>query len=89
VRWPSCSTWPSGTTVPFDRSAGRIVLVDALDRLLTPFRESAADYAAGTLRGRASSSGWAATSRRCAADAVELDDGHSHPDTHRGVGRRR
>ncbi len=49
----------------FDRSAGRIVLVDGLDRLLTPFKEYAAEYAAGTLAGRGSSSPWAAWSGRC------------------------
>ncbi len=36
----------------FERSAARIVLVDALDRLLTPFRASAAEYAAATLAAR-------------------------------------
>ena len=59
----------------FDRSAGRIVLVDALDRLLTPFRESAADYAAGTLRGRGIELRLGSHVKAVRADAVELDDG--------------
>ncbi len=36
----------------FDRREGRIVLVDGLDRLLTPFKPSASTYAARTLEGR-------------------------------------
>ena len=59
----------------FDRSAGRIILVDGLDRLLMPFKESAADYAAGTLTGAGSNSGSATWSGRCAPTRCELDDG--------------
>jgi NADH dehydrogenase len=59
----------------FDRSAGRIILVDALDRLLTPFRESAADYAAGTLEGRGIELRLGSHVKAVRADAVELDDG--------------
>jgi NADH dehydrogenase len=59
----------------FDRSAGRIILVDALDRLLTPFRESAADYAADTLGGRGVDIRLGHSVRSVRADAVELDDG--------------
>ena len=59
----------------FERSAGRIILVDALDRLLTPFRESAADYAAGTLEGRGIELRLGSHVRTVRADAVELDDG--------------
>ncbi len=36
----------------FDRSLGRIIIVDGLDRLLTAFKPSAAAYAADTLTGR-------------------------------------
>jgi len=63
----------------FDRSAGRIVLVDALDRLLTPFRESAADYAAGTLAGRGIELRLGHLVKAVRADAVELDDGSVIP----------
>ncbi len=59
----------------FDRSAGRIVLVDALDRLLTPFRRSAADYAATTLSGRGVELRLGHLVRAVTADSVELDDG--------------
>ena len=59
----------------FDRSAGRIVLVDALDRLLTPFRESAADYAAATLAGRGVELRLGHLVRAVGDDSVELDDG--------------
>ena len=59
----------------FARSAGRIVLVDALDRLLTPFRESAAQYAADTLSGRGIELRLGQLVRSVRADSVELDDG--------------
>jgi NADH dehydrogenase len=59
----------------FDRSAGRIILVDALDRLLTPFRESAADYAADTLGRRGIELRLGSLVRAVRTDAVELDDG--------------
>ena len=59
----------------FDRSAGRIVLVDALDRLLTPFRESAADYAARTLTDRGVELRLGHLVKSVTADAVVLDDG--------------
>ena len=63
----------------FDRSAGRIVLVDALDRLLTPFRESAADYAATTLSGRGVELRLGRMVKAVHADCVELDDGTAIP----------
>jgi len=63
----------------FDRSAGRIILVDALDRLLTPFRESAADYAAGTLEGRGIELRLGSHVTAVRTDAVELDDGSVIP----------
>ena len=59
----------------FDRSAGRIVLVDALERLLTPFRESAADYAAGTLERRGIELRLGSHVRAVRDDGVEFDDG--------------
>ena len=59
----------------FERSAGRIVLVDGLDRLLTPFKESAAEYAAGTLQGRGIELRLGRMVRAVTADSVELDDG--------------
>jgi len=59
----------------FDREAGRIILVDALDRLLTPFEESAADYAARTLSGRGIELRLGHLVRAVRDDAVELDDG--------------
>ena len=63
----------------FDRAMGRIVLVDALDRLLTPFRESAADYAAGTLEGRGIELRLGRLVKSVDAECVELDDGSSIP----------
>ena len=63
----------------FDRAAGRIVLVDALDRLLTPFRESAAEYAAGTLAARGIELRLGRMVKSVQADSVALDDGSSIP----------
>jgi NADH dehydrogenase len=63
----------------FDRAAGRIILVDALDRLLTPFRESAADYAAGTLAGRGIELRFGHLVKAVHDDSVELDDGSVIP----------
>ena len=63
----------------FNRSAGRIILVDALDRLLTPFRESAAEYAAGTLAGRGIEIRLGQSVKSVRADAVELEDGSVIP----------
>ena len=63
----------------FDRSAGSIVLVDALDRLLTPFQESAAAYAAHTLAGRGIDLRLGHMVKAVRADSVELDDGTSLP----------
>ena len=59
----------------FDRAAGRIILVDALDRLLTPFRESASAYAAETLAGRGIELRLGHLVKAVRADAVELEDG--------------
>ena len=59
----------------FDRSEGRIVLVDGLDRLLTPFREPAAEYAATTLAGRGVELLLGRMVRTVTSETVELDDG--------------
>lgn len=59
----------------FDRSAGRIILVDALDRLLTPFQKSASTYAADTLAGRGIELRLGQLVKTVRADSVELEDG--------------
>ena len=59
----------------FDRSAGRIILVDALDRLLTPFRQSASQYAADTLAGRGIELRLGHLVKVVRDDSVELEDG--------------
>ena len=63
----------------FDRSTGRIILVDGLDRLLTPFKPSAASYAADTLRGRGVELRLGRMVRAVTGDCVELDDGTRIP----------
>jgi len=63
----------------FDRSTGRILLVDGLDRLLTPFKPSAASYAADTLRGRGVELQLGRMVRAVTGDCVELDDGTRIP----------
>lgn len=59
----------------FARRSGRVVLVDALDRLLTPFRESAASYAAATLAGRGVELMLGHVVRTVTGEGVELEDG--------------
>jgi len=59
----------------FPRSSGQIVLVDALDRLLTPFRASAAEYAAATLAERGIELRLGHLVKAVRDDAVELEDG--------------
>ncbi|HEY4929894.1 MAG TPA: NAD(P)/FAD-dependent oxidoreductase [Acidimicrobiales bacterium] len=59
----------------FERSAGRIILIDALDRLLTPFRESASAYAADTLTGRGIELRLGDKVKSVGTEAVELEDG--------------
>ncbi|MGD0880826.1 MAG: NAD(P)/FAD-dependent oxidoreductase [Acidimicrobiales bacterium] len=63
----------------FHRSAGRIILVDGLDRLLTPFRPSAAEYAASTLVGRGVELRLGTLVKSVTADGVALDDGSFIP----------
>jgi NADH:ubiquinone reductase (H+-translocating) len=59
----------------FARSDGCIILVDALDRLLTPFTGSAADYAADTLARRGIELRLGQPVSEVHADSVELQDG--------------
>src|SRR5581483_1181285 len=59
----------------FARSDGRIILVDGVDRLLSPFKASAASYAADTLRGRGVELRLGRTVKRITGTSVELDDG--------------
>lgn len=59
----------------FDRSAARVILVDALDRLLTPFGTSGASYAARALGRRSVELLLGRRVRRVEGSCVELDDG--------------
>lgn len=63
----------------FDRARGRIVLVDALDRLLTAFDADAARYAADTLEARSVELRLGRKVRAVTATSVELDDGSVLP----------
>jgi NADH dehydrogenase len=63
----------------FERATGRIILVDGLDRLLTPFKASAASYAARTLEGRGVELQLGRMVRAVTSDCVELDDGSQIP----------
>ncbi len=63
----------------FDRKTGRIILVDGLDRLLTPFKPSAASYAADTLRGRGIELRLGRMVKLVTDSCVELDDGTQIP----------
>jgi NADH:quinone reductase (non-electrogenic) len=63
----------------FDRQAAHIVLVDGVDRLLTPFKASAADYAARTLTGRDIELRLGHMVRAITDSSVELDDGEQIP----------
>ena len=63
----------------FDRSHARIVLVDGLSRLLTPFKESAATYAADTLKDRTVELQLGRMVKEVTATSVELDDGTRIP----------
>ena len=63
----------------FERSTGRIVLVDGLDRLLTPFKPKASSYAARTLEGRGVELELGRMVRSVTASCVELDDGRQIP----------
>ncbi len=63
----------------FARSTGRIILVDGLDRLLSPFKATAAAYAADTLRGRGIELQLGRMVKRVSDTCVELDDGTEIP----------
>ena len=63
----------------FARSSGRIILVDGLDRLLTPFKPSAASYAAHTLERRGVQLKLGHMVRSVDESCVELDDGSRIP----------
>jgi NADH dehydrogenase len=63
----------------FDRAAERVILVDGLDRLLTPFKESAASYAAATLEGRGVELKLGHMVKAVTASGVEFDDGTQIP----------
>jgi NADH dehydrogenase len=63
----------------FARSTGRIILVDGLDRLLIPFKPTAATYAADTLRGRGIELRLGRMVKRVTDTCVELDDGTEIP----------
>ncbi len=59
----------------FHRDDGRVILVDGADRLLTPFRDTAAGYAADTLAGQGIEFRMGRMVQAVRADQVELDDG--------------
>jgi NADH dehydrogenase len=59
----------------FDRSQARIILVDGLDRLLTPFTPRASRYAAATLESRGVELRLGRMVKEVTEDCVALDDG--------------
>jgi NADH dehydrogenase len=63
----------------FARRDGRIILVDGLDRLLTPFKASASSYAAHTLEGRGVELVLGRMVRSVDGSCVRLDDGTAIP----------
>ena len=63
----------------FDRSQARIILVDGLDRLLTPFVERASHYAAATLEGRGVELRLGRMVKEVTDECVALDDGSTIP----------
>jgi NADH:ubiquinone reductase (H+-translocating) len=63
----------------FPRSAPRIIIVDGLERLLTPFKVSAASYAADTLKGRGVELLFGHMVKTVTGTCVELDDGTEIP----------
>jgi NADH dehydrogenase len=63
----------------FDRSLGRIVVVDGLDRLLGAFNASAAAYAADTLTARGVELKLGKMVKSINGDCVVLDDGSEIP----------
>ncbi|HWD51873.1 MAG TPA: NAD(P)/FAD-dependent oxidoreductase [Acidimicrobiales bacterium] len=63
----------------FDRAQARIILVDGLNRLLTPFKPSASSYAADTLRRRTVELRLGRMVKAVTPTYVELDDGSRIP----------
>lgn len=63
----------------FDRSLTRIVLIDACDHLLTPFKDSAQAYAETTLQRRAVELRLGVRVARITPTAAELEDGSVIP----------
>jgi NADH dehydrogenase len=63
----------------FDRRSGRIIIVDGVDRLLTPFVASAGSYAARTLERRGVELAFGRMVRSVDQSGVELDDGTRIP----------
>jgi len=63
----------------FDRGSGRIIIVDGVERLLTPFTPSAGSYAATTLEGRGVELMFGRMVSSVDQSCVELDDGTRIP----------
>ena len=63
----------------FDRAHARIILIDGLDRLLTPFIAPASDYAAATLKSRGVELRLGRMVKEVTDDCVALDDGTTIP----------
>jgi NADH dehydrogenase len=63
----------------FDRRSGRIIIVDGVDRLLTPFTAKAGSYAAATLERRGVELMFGRMVRSVDQSCVELDDGTRIP----------
>jgi NADH dehydrogenase len=59
----------------FERSRARIILIDGLDRLLTPFTAKASHYALATLEGRGVEIRLGRMVKEVTDDCVALDDG--------------
>lgn len=63
----------------FERAQARIILIDGLDRLLTPFNPKASRYAAATLGGRGVEIQLGRMVKEVTEDCVALDDGTTIP----------
>jgi NADH dehydrogenase len=63
----------------FDRAQAKIIVVDGLNRLLTPFKPSASSYAADTLRRRTVELRLGRMVKQITPTYVELDDGSRIP----------
>ena len=83
-RWPGALAELLDVSVRHDgfkfaRSRAKIILVDGLDRLLTPFKPSASAYAADTLRRRGVELRLGRMVKQITPAYVELDDGSRIP----------